>query len=145
STHAAALPPLHQQRPRRRQRALRRGARSDQACGQDGMRTAPGGRMSPGEPGMPTRWTRVCALEDIVPETGVAALVGERQVAIFRVRDAVHAIGNRDPASGVNVLCRGLVGDVGGEAVVASPIYKQHYSLITGRCLEEPELCVPTF
>src|SRR6185312_12460895 len=86
-----------------------------------------------------------CALEDIVPETGVAALVGERQVAIFRVRDAVHAIGNRDPASGVNVLCRGLVGDVGGEAVVASPIYKQHYSLITGRCLEEPELCVPTF
>ncbi len=91
------------------------------------------------------RWTRVCALEDVVPETGVAALVGDRQVAVFRVRDAVYAIGNYDPASSANVLSRGLVGDVGGEVVVASPIYKQHYSLVTGRCLEEPELCVPTY
>ncbi|TLY61624.1 MAG: nitrite reductase small subunit NirD, partial [Gammaproteobacteria bacterium] len=91
------------------------------------------------------RWSHVCALEDIIPESGVAALVQGQQVAIFRVRDAVHAIGNFDPASGANVLARGIVGDVGGELVVASPIYKQHFSLVSGRCLEEPEQSVPAY
>lgn len=91
------------------------------------------------------RWSHVCALEDIVPEGGVGALIDAQQIAIFRVRDAVYAIGNYDPASDANVLSRGIVGDVGGEIVVASPIYKQHFSLITGRCLEEPELSVPTY
>jgi assimilatory nitrate reductase catalytic subunit len=46
---------------------------------------------------------------------------------------------------GVNVLSRGIVGDLGGELVVASPLYKQHFSLITGRCLEEPEHAVPVY
>jgi len=64
-------------------------------------------------------------------------------VAVFRVRDAIHAIGNLDPASGAQVLARGIVGDAGGEPVVASPMYKQHFSLIDGRCLEEPQWSVP--
>lgn len=91
------------------------------------------------------RWSHVCSLEDIVPDTGVGAWLDSQQVAIFRVRDAVYAIGNFDPASEANVLSRGIVGDLGGEVVVASPLYKHHYSLITGRCLEDPELSVPTF
>jgi nitrite reductase (NADH) large subunit len=91
----------------------------------------------------PERWTRVCALDDILPGCGVAARVAGLQVALFRVGDAVHAIGNLDPVSGVNVLSRGIVGDIGGELVVASPLYKQHFSLLTGRCLENPALCVP--
>lgn len=90
-------------------------------------------------------WTAVCALEDILPDSGVAALVGTQEVAIFRVGDAVYAIGNLDPASGVNVLGRGIVGDVGGEVVVASPIYKQHYSLLSGRCIEDESLQVPAY
>src|SRR6202034_1075835 len=73
------------------------------------------------------------------------ALLDGRQVAVFRVRGGVFAIGNHDPASGANVLARGIVGDMGGELVVASPIYKQHFSLVTGRCLEEPELSVPVY
>src|SRR3546814_8234962 len=52
--------------------------------------------------------------------------------------DRVYAISNRDPFSGSNVLARGLIGDLQGERVVASPIYKQHFSLATGRCLEDP-------
>lgn len=92
-----------------------------------------------------SRWTRACALEDIYPDSGVCALIDGRQVAIFRVRDGVYAIGNHDPASGANVLARGIVGDVSDELMVASPIYKQHFSLITGRCLEEPQLSVPVF
>jgi NAD(P)H-dependent nitrite reductase small subunit len=88
-------------------------------------------------------WTRICALEDIDPDSGACALIAGEQVALFRLRDAVHAIGNLDPASGVQVLARGIVGDAGGEPVVASPMYKQHFSLIDGRCLEEPQWSVP--
>lgn len=90
-------------------------------------------------------WTAVCALDEVLPDSGVAAWVAGREVAVFRVADAVYAVGNHDPASGVNVLGRGIVGDIGGELVVASPIYKQHYSLLTGRCLEDANLGVPAY
>ena len=74
---------------------------------------------------------RVCELDQILENAGVCALVGGEQVAIFRVDGKVHAVGNKDPFSGANVLSRGIVGDVKGELVVASPIYKQHFSLTT--------------
>ncbi len=91
-------------------------------------------------------WTPVCALDDIPVDTGVAALVGGDQVAVFRLADGrVHALGNRDPYSGANVLARGILGDLQGEPVVASPVYKQHFSLATGRCIEEPEIAVATY
>jgi NAD(P)H-dependent nitrite reductase small subunit len=88
---------------------------------------------------------KVCLLEDIVPDTGVCALVSGEQVAIFRVQGDVFAIGNRDPFSGANVLSRGIVGDLKGELVVASPVYKQHFSLLTGRCLEDENVAVPVY
>jgi len=93
----------------------------------------------------PMRWCHICDVGDICPESGVAALIGGQQVAVFRVRDGIYAIGNHDPASGTNVLSRGIVGDLDGELVVASPMYKQHFSLITGRCLEDPDLQVPVY
>jgi len=37
------------------------------------------------------------------------------------------------------VLARGLVGSLGERVVVASPIYKHHFDLATGECLEAPE------
>lgn len=82
-------------------------------------------------------WCCVCKLQEILPNAGVCALVNGRQIAIFRVDDWVFAIDNHDPASAANVLSRGLVGDIKGERVVASPLYKHHYSLGTGRCLED--------
>ena len=91
-------------------------------------------------------WVVVCRLHDIVPNTGVCALVGERQVAVFRLDDdSVYAIDNYDPFSRVNVLSRGIVGDLKGELVVASPVYKQHFSLATGQCLEDPSVRLPVF
>jgi len=66
-------------------------------------------------------------------------------VALFRVQEKVFAIGNRDPFSGANVLSRGIVGDLKGELVVASPVYKQHFSLLTGRCLEDENVAVPVY
>ncbi|WP_028999135.1 nitrite reductase small subunit NirD [Azohydromonas australica] len=95
-----------------------------------------------------TTWTPVCAVEDIVPNTGVCALVQDRHVAVFRVEDDVqrlYAIDNFDPNSQASVLSRGLVGNLGARIVVASPIYKQHFDLATGECLEMPENSVKAY
>ncbi|MBE1160694.1 nitrite reductase small subunit NirD [Dyella acidiphila] len=85
-------------------------------------------------------WTLVCELDDIVPDTGVCALVDDEQVAVFRVGErALYALDNFDPNAGAAVLSRGLIGSIGDRVVVASPIYKQHFDLRTGQCLEVPE------
>ncbi|MFL6550143.1 MAG: nitrite reductase small subunit NirD [Povalibacter sp.] len=93
----------------------------------------------------PTSWKFVCELDDIIPETGVAAWFEGRQIAIFRIGDSVYALDNFDPNSEANVLARGIVGDMQGELVVASPVYKQHFSLVTGRCLEDPDQSVRVY
>ena len=54
----------------------------------------------------------------------------------------VYAISNIDPFSGAGVLARGIVGTINGNTVVASPIYKQHFNLENGHCLEDPEIRV---
>ncbi len=59
--------------------------------------------------------------------------------------DALYALGNHDPFSGANVLSRGIVGSLGGVVVLASPLFKQHFCLASGRCVEEPEVVVTTF
>jgi nitrite reductase (NADH) small subunit len=86
------------------------------------------------------RWCIACKLSDLVAGSGVCALVGGRQVAIFYLPQeapTLYALDNFDPIGGANVLSRGIVGDVRGELVVASPLYKEHFSLTTGRCLEK--------
>jgi nitrite reductase (NADH) small subunit len=91
-------------------------------------------------------WTDICAYEDLLPDRGVAALVGGEQVAVFRLTgDELYAIGNFDPIGGAFVLSRGLVGSRGGHAVVFSPLYKQAYNLATGQCLDDPNAVVPTY
>ncbi len=85
-------------------------------------------------------WTDICAVEDILPSTGVCALVADRHVAVFRTgSDQFFAIDNVDPKSGASVLSRGLIGSLGDRVVVASPLYKNHFDLLTGECLEAPE------
>ncbi|SDG20518.1 MULTISPECIES: nitrite reductase small subunit NirD [unclassified Duganella] len=93
-------------------------------------------------------WIAVCKLDDIVPNTGVCALLNDMQVAVFHVdagEPRVFAIDNYDPNSEASVLSRGLVGSLGERIVVASPIYKQHFDLQTGECLEAPEHSVGTY
>ena len=93
-------------------------------------------------------WVSICALDDIVPNTGVCALVEGKQVAVFNVAQdegGVYAIDNYDPCSQAAVLSRGLIGNLGERVVVASPIYKQHFDLRTGECLEAPEHSVSAF
>jgi nitrite reductase (NADH) small subunit len=92
-------------------------------------------------------WTDICALDDIVPDTGVCALLGKRQVAVFRVGNGaqVYALSNFDPLSKAFVLARGIVGDKDGIPKVASPVFKQSFYLSTGQCLEESDIRVPRF
>ncbi len=83
-------------------------------------------------------WVDVCAADDIVPNTGVCAQVQDRHVAVFRLgADRFFAIDNVDPKSGASVLSRGMVGNLGEHLVVASPLYKNHFDLRTGACLED--------
>jgi len=86
----------------------------------------------------------VCPLERLDVERGAAALVDGHQVALFRLPDgSVRAVDHRDPATGANVLARGLLGTTAdGEWYVASPLHKHRYSLDDGRCLTSPELSV---
>jgi len=96
----------------------------------------------------PTTATRlaVCAYDALLPERGVAALVGEIQIALFRTYDGtVYALGNHDPFSGANVLSRGIVGSRGDVPTVASPMFKQVFDLRTGDCLDDPDVAVPAY
>lgn len=94
-----------------------------------------------------TKWIDICAVTEINPNTGVCALVAGEQVAIFRIgnSDEVYALSNYDPFSKAFVLSRGIVGDRNGTTKVASPIYKQNFSLATGKCLDDDTVSIPTY
>ncbi len=92
-------------------------------------------------------WIDVCAFDDLLPDRGACALVDGEQVAIFRVwpTHELFALSNHDPFSDAYVLSRGIVGSKGDVPKVASPIYKQTFDLRTGKCLDKPDVSVPTW
>ena len=83
-------------------------------------------------------WIDICAEEELVAGTGLCALFGSEQVAIFKlaVNNLIYAVSNYDPIAKANVISRGIVGSIGDRLVVASPLYKQHFCLETGECLD---------
>ncbi|HLV67794.1 MAG TPA: nitrite reductase small subunit NirD [Polyangiaceae bacterium] len=92
------------------------------------------------------RWVDVCALDDVLPGAGAAALVEGEQIALVRtVEGTVHAISNFDPFSRAFVIARGIVGDRGGTPKIASPIYKQSFDLRTGVCLDDATVRLPVY
>jgi nitrite reductase (NADH) small subunit len=94
-----------------------------------------------------SEWVDVCAESDLNAGTGVCALIGKEQVAVFKVRkdNSVFAVSNYDPIGKANVLSRGITGSIGEEIVVASPLYKQHFSLSTGVCIEDENQKIKIF
>jgi nitrite reductase (NADH) small subunit len=92
-------------------------------------------------------WIQVCPLSFLIPERGVAALLPDgSQAAVFRTHDGgLYALSNLDPFSGAAVLSRGIVGDRGGVATVASPMHKQVFALATGICLDKEDVRVPVY
>lgn len=92
-------------------------------------------------------FTKVCNIEDIIPGTGVVALVNGEQVAIFRPRatEEVFAINNMDPFFQSNVLSRGLIVEHDEQLWVASPLKKQRFNLKTGVCMEDEQFNVKAY
>ncbi|WP_373388615.1 nitrite reductase small subunit NirD [Pseudomonas alcaligenes] len=93
-------------------------------------------------------WQPLCSAADLVAGSGVVALLDGQQVALFylpQTEQQVFAIGNCDPKSGANVIGRGILGHLQGELVIASPLYKQHYRLRDGSCLEYPDQQLPVW
>ena len=90
-----------------------------------------------------SQFTIICQQKDLIANSGICAIVEGQQVALFYLpteTPQVYAIGNWDPIGKANVLSRGMVGDINERLVVASPLYKQHFDLQTGECLEDGEL-----
>ena len=118
---------------------------------------------------MTQTWQTLCTRADLVRFSGVAAWVetaeGPAQVAIFYLpsdpntsqpndpntsqlcgqAQELYAIDHHDPFSNANVIARGIVGDIKGQPVVASPIYKQHFRLEDGQCLEDESVRLRTW
>jgi nitrite reductase (NADH) small subunit len=85
----------------------------------------------------------VCSRSRLTPDRGVAALIDGTAVAVFLLGTGeLHAIDNVDPISGTSVLSRGIVGDASGTPTVASPLYKQRFDLLTGKCLDQDGVSV---
>ncbi|MDQ7727717.1 nitrite reductase small subunit NirD [Halomonas sp. SpR8] len=106
-------------------------------------------------------WQKVCTKADLVAFSGVAAWLetaeGPAQVAIFYLpvgpdtpslpdhSTELYALDHHDPFSSANVIARGIVGDLKGATVVASPVYKQHFRLADGQCLEDESVKLRTW
>jgi len=90
----------------------------------------------------------LCRKSDLIAYSGICAQFAGQQLALFYLPDEtpqIYALSNWDPIGKANVLSRGLLGDLKGRLVVASPLYKQHFDLLTGECLEDPKIAVPVF
>lgn len=90
-------------------------------------------------------WITVGGAQDLIADAGVGATVGNEQVAIFwlSASNQLFALSNFCPFSQANLLARGIIGDIQGEPVIASPLHKQHFSLLDGHCLEQPQIRLP--
>jgi len=92
-------------------------------------------------------WTPIIEKDKLIADTGVCALVSGKQVAIFfdGKTDQLFALDNYCPASNANVLSRGLISSIRDILTVSSPLYKEHFNLTTGECLENSALSVAVY
>src|ERR1035437_9357197 len=92
------------------------------------------------------KWHPVCTVDDIARGGGVAVLVSGLQIAVFHT-DAgqFHALDNRDPYTGTNVISRGILGSKSGVATISSPMLKHAFALETGESLDNPVVGLATY
>ncbi|WP_284986167.1 nitrite reductase small subunit NirD [Arthrobacter sp. fls2-241-R2A-172] len=91
-------------------------------------------------------WQRVCPVDELELAWGEAALIGGRQIALFRTAPTeVFAVAQQDPATLANVMARGIIGSKGSRPTIASPLHKEVYDLETGECFTNPDLRLDAF
>ena len=102
------------------------------------------------------KWVNVCNQHDLTENSGVCALLQTissqsnsdfQQIALFYVPSMtkVFAVSNWDPIGKANVMYRGIIGSIENEPMISSPLYKQHFSLLTGQCVEQNEVKLDVF
>jgi len=93
------------------------------------------------------QWQTICQQNDLIHDSGICALINDKQVAIFYLKSTnqTYAISNYDPIGEANVLYRGIIGSIDKDIVVSSPLYKQHFSLISGECIQDKTISVDVF
>ncbi|HEX6827705.1 MAG TPA: Rieske 2Fe-2S domain-containing protein [Burkholderiales bacterium] len=82
----------------------------------------------------------VCALEEVSPGRGLAVRVGGRDVALFNVDGAVHALENSCLHAGASLAGGKLCG-----RVVTCPAHGWRYDVTTGAVIVAPSLAVTKF
>ena len=92
-------------------------------------------------------WITVCNKNELTPQLGACAKVLDQQVAVFYCKrsERLYAISNYDPIGKANVISRGMMGSLEGEPYISSPLYKHHFHLETGVCIELPEVTLTTY
>jgi nitrite reductase (NADH) small subunit len=87
-------------------------------------------------------WIRIASCDSIPPREGRAALIGDRQVAIFNLGDRFLAVDNQCPHQS-GPLCDGIVA---GDAVVC-PMHAWKVNLETGAVARPSDRhdCVRTY
>jgi nitrite reductase (NADH) small subunit len=88
------------------------------------------------------RWIRVTACANLPPREGRAAVIGDRELAIFNLGDRFLALDNRCPHQG-GPLCDGIVSG----ASVVCPLHSWKVDLETG-VVQRPAMdpgCVTTY
>ena len=87
-------------------------------------------------------WLKVCNTDDLIADGGVCVLLGQQQIALFfeSAKAQVYAVSNLDPVQGVECISRGLMGCVGSQVYVATPLLKHRYELATGQSLDDGDL-----
>jgi len=93
------------------------------------------------------KWIAICKESDLVVNSGICALAPtqtpkQQQLAIFtqqisRQNSQTYVVSNWDPIGKANVISRGIIGSIDEQIVVSSPLYKQHFSLVNGHCIED--------
>ncbi|HXD75621.1 MAG TPA: nitrite reductase small subunit NirD [Vicinamibacterales bacterium] len=87
-------------------------------------------------------WIRIATCDSIPPREGRAAVIGERQIAVFNLGDRFLAVDNLCPHQS-GPLCDGIVA---GDAVVC-PLHAWKVNLETGAVARpaEQDHCVRTY
>ena len=87
-------------------------------------------------------WIRIATCESIPPREGRAAMIGDRQIAIFNLGDRFLAVDNQCPHQS-GPLCDGIVA---GDAVVC-PLHAWKVSLETGAVARpaDKQECIRTY
>lgn len=100
---------------------------------------------------MTQTWQTLCTHADLVPYSGIAAWVetaeGPAQVAIFYLPghdQELYALDHHDP-SPAPTSSPAASSATSRQPVVASPIYKQHFRLEDGQCLEDESVILRTW